>query len=422
MKKIFFILLIICSLNGFSQYDRYFEDRCLRIDYFHSGNIDHEYFRPDELIEKKIWAGSKTNLIDNFDYGKIRIMVYEKQTSKLIYSRTYSSLFEEWRTTKEGRGSCGNFSETALIPYPKVLVNVVFQSRDSLNRWNSIDSITINTKKDIILKPKKNSSEIIQLHNSGNVNEKLDIAIIADGYTSAELDKMKKDFEILKNAILKSQPYAKNADKINFWGIEAFSKTSGVSNPSDSFFVKSAVGCSFNSINSDRYLMTLENKLLHDQLANAAYDQIIIMCNTKKYGGGGIYNFYCTAAAGNSQVSYLIEHEFGHAFAGLADEYYTSQVSVEDFYPLNVEPWEPNITTLKNFEKKWKNMLDKTTAIPTPDIKENDNLIGVYEGGGYMSKGVYRPFRDCTMKSIHYDILCPVCLNATQRMIDFYTK
>jgi hypothetical protein len=422
MKKIIFILLIICSLNGFSQFERYFEDKCLRIDYFHSGNIDHEYFRPDELIEKNIWAGSKINLIDHFDYGKIRVMVYEKQTNKLIYSRTYSSLFEEWRTTAEGKGSCGNFSETVLIPYPKVVVNVVFQSRDSLNKWHDIATQIINPKKDFILSPKTNPNEINELHHGGNVNEKLDIAIIADGYAVTDLEKMKSDFQTIKNAILKSRPYEKNADKINIWGVMAISKQSGITNPADTFYVKSAVGCSFNTINSDRYLMTLENKTLHDQLANVAYDQIIIMCNTKKYGGGGIYNFYCTAAAGNPQLSYLVEHEFGHAFAGLADEYYTSQVSVENFYPLNVEPWEPNITTLHDFEKKWKNMLDKTTAIPTPDIKENDSLIGVYEGGGYMSKGVYRAFRDCSMKSIHYDILCPVCINATQRMIDFYAK
>ncbi|MCX6232894.1 MAG: M64 family metallo-endopeptidase [Bacteroidetes bacterium] len=422
MKKIIFILLFISYLNGFSQYNRYFEDRCLRIDYFHSGNIEHEYFRPDELIEKTIWAGSKINLIDTFNYGKIRVMVYEKLTSKLIYSRTYSSLFEEWRTTTEGKGSCGNFSETVLIPFPKVVVNVVFQSRDSLNKWHDIASQIINTKKDFILKPKTSPSEINELHHGGNVNEKLDIAIIADGYTMADLEKMKTDFQTLKNAILKSKPYEKNADKINIWGVMAISKQSGVTNPSDSFYVKSAVGCSFNTINSDRYLMTMENKLLHDQLANAAYDQIIIMCNTNKYGGGGIYNFYSTVAAGNPQVNYLIEHEFGHAFAGLADEYYTSSVTVENFYPLNIEPWEPNITTLIGFDKKWKNMLDSTTVVPTPDSKENNNVIGVYEGGGYMKKGVYRPYIDCTMKSIHYDALCPVCLRATQWMIDFYAR
>ncbi len=422
MKKLLFILLIFISLNGFAQFEKYFENKSLRIDYFHSGNYEHEYYRPDELIEKKIWAGSKINLVDTFNYGKFRIMVYDTLSGNLIYSRAYSSLFAEWRTTSEGKGSCGNFSETMLIPYPKKVINIVFQSRDSLNKWQNIASQLIDPKKDFILKPKKNSNKIIPLHYSGDITQKIDVAIIADGYAKADTAKMKKDFENFKNAILKSKPFDTNIDKINIWGVATISAQSGITNPNDSFFVKTAVGSSFNSLNSDRYLMTLENKTLHDQLANVAYDQIIIMCNTEKYGGGGIYNFYCTAAASNSLANYLVEHEFGHAFAGLGDEYYTSSVTVEDFYPLTIEPWEPNITTLVNFETKWKNMLDKNTAIPTPATDENNNKIGIYEGGGYMSKGVYRPFMDCTMKSIRYNALCPVCVRATQWMIDFYAK
>ncbi|NVN96111.1 MAG: peptidase M64 [Bacteroidetes bacterium] len=422
MKKILFILLLFISLKGYSQFDNYFENKTLRIDYFHSGNYEHEYYRPDELIEKDIWAGSKINLVDTFDYGKFRIMVYDTLSGKLIYSRAYSTLFAEWRTTAEGKGSCGNFSETMLIPFPKKVINVVFQSRDSLSKWQNIASQVIDTKNEFILKPKKSSNEIIPLHYSGDVTQKLDIAIIADGYTKKDIEKMKKDFENFKDYLLKSKPFDKNIDKINIWGDAAISAESGITNPVDTFVAKTILGTSFNTINSDRYLMTLENKTLHDQLSNVAYDQIIIMCNTKKYGGGGIYNFYCTAAAGNAQSEFLLQHEFGHAFAGLADEYYTSEVSVEDFYPLTIEPWEPNITTLVNFESKWKNMLDKNTPVPTPAVNENNKITGVYEGGGYISKGVYRPFIDCTMKSAHANLFCPVCKRAIQWMIDFYSK
>lgn len=233
---------------------------------------------------------------------------------------------------------------------------------------------------------------------------------------------MKKDFEKFNKYLLQANPFNENANKINIWSVAAISTQSGITDPNDTFYVKTAVGCSFNTIKSDRYLMTLENKTLQDALANVAYDQIIIMCNTEKYGGGGIYNFYCTAAAGNSVANFLVQHEFGHAFAGLGDEYYTSEVSVEDFYPLKVEPWEPNITTLVNFEGKWKNMLNKFTPIPTPATEENTKIIGVYEGGGYMSKGVYRPYLDCTMKSVKYNAYCPVCKRATQWMIDFYAR
>ncbi|MFZ4401594.1 MAG: M64 family metallopeptidase [Bacteroidales bacterium] len=422
MKKILFILLLFISLKGNSQFDKYFENKTLRIDFFHSGNYEHEYYRPDELIEKKIWAGSKINLIDTFDYGKFRILIYDTLSGNLIYSRGYSSLFAEWRTTAEGKGSCGNFSETMLIPFPKKVINIVFQSRDSLNKWQTIASQFVDTAKEFIVKPKKNSNEIIPLHFSGEVSEKLDIAIIADGYTKDDKLKMLKDFETFKNSILNSAAFEKNTGKINIWGVAAVSLESGITDPIDTFKVKTAVNSSFNTLYSDRYLMTLDNKTLHDQLCNSAYDQIIIMCNTKKYGGGGIYNFYCTAAAGNSQINFLLQHEFGHAFAGLADEYYTSEVTVEDFYPLNIEPWEPNITTLVNFKSKWGNMLDKNTEIPTMAVKENDSKTGVYEGGGYISKGVYRPFMDCTMKSARAQSFCPVCKRAILWMLDFYAK
>ncbi len=422
MKRILFILLICISLKGFTQFDNYFENKSLRIDYFHSGNYEHEYYRPDEVIEKYIWAGSKINLIDTFDYGKFRIMVYDTLSGNLIYSRAYSTLFAEWRTTAEGKGSCGNFSETMLIPFPKKVIKVIFQSRDSLNKWQNIASQLIDPKKEFILKPKKNSNKIIPLHYSGDVTKKLDVAIIADGYAKTDVKKMKKDFENIKNYLLESQPFDKNKDKINIFGIAAISSESGITDPANSFTVKTTVGSSFNTLNSGRYLMTMNNKTLHDQLANVAYDQIIIMCNTEKYGGGGIYNFYSTVAAGSSRANYLVRHEFGHAFAGLADEYYTSEVTVENFYPLSIEPWEPNITTLVNYENKWKNMLDKNTPVPTPAIEDNNNTVGVYEGGGYVSKGVYRPFMDCTMKSTRSNGFCPVCVRATQRMIDFYAK
>ena len=422
MKKLFFISLICLSFNGFAQFEKYFEKKTLRIDYFNSGNIEHEYYRPDEFIEKNAWSGSEINLIDTFNFGKFRIMVYDTLSGNLIYSRGYSSLFAEWRTTEEGKGSCGNFSETVLIPYPKKVINLVFQSRDSLNNWQNVASQLIDPQKEMILKPKNNQNEILPLHYSGDITKKLDIVIIADGYTKSEVEQMKKDFETFKNYLINAQPFNLNTDKINIWGVAAISSQSGITNPRDSIKVKTAIGSSFNTLYSDRYLMTLENKTLHDQLANATYDQIIIMCNSKKYGGGGIYNFYCTAAAGNAQANFLIQHEFGHAFAGLADEYYTSDVTVEDFYPLNIEPWEPNITTLVNFDAKWKNMLDKNTAVPTPVEDTNKNLTGVYEGGGYISKGVYRPFMDCTMKSVRADAFCPVCKRAIQQMIDFYAK
>jgi hypothetical protein len=422
MKNILFIILLSTTLYANAQFDDFFTNKTLRIDYIRSGDIKSESFKLDILLEKKLWAGSTINLIDTFNYGKCMVEVYDLVSSKLIYSRGYSTLFEEWRTTAEGKTMKKNFSETVLIPYPKKAVKIIFKSRDSINIWHKRDSITTNPSKEILVKPIQSNNKIVKLHYSGEPHSKLDIAIIADGYSLSDSTKMKEDMKRFVSYLLNASPFDKNKNKINIWGVETISAESGITDPILKSYKKTAIGSSFNAIGSDRYLMTLENKTLHDQLANVAYDQIIIMANTNKYGGGGIFNFYCTAAAGDLHADFLIQHEFGHSFAGLGDEYYTSDVTVENFYPLSVEPWEPNITTLIQFGKKWKTMLDKDTPIPTPMIKAYEKTVGVFEGGGYMSKGVYRPYMDCTMKSVLYNSYCPVCKRAVVSMIDFYSK
>jgi hypothetical protein len=422
MKKILLILLFSNALIANAQFKNYFVEKTLRIDIIRSGNYQTESITIDQLIEKKNWAGSNINLIDTFNYGKYMVEVYDNSSLKLIYSRGYSTLFAEWRTTAEGKLVKKSFSETVLIPFPKKTINIVFKSRDSLNLWHNVDSVIVNPDKENILKPKENSNKILKLHYSGDYKSKLDIAIIADGYNATDSIKMKEDLKRFASYILNASPFDKNKSKINIWGVASISKESGITDPISKTFKNTAIGASFNTIGSDRYLMTLENKTLHNQLSNVAYDQIVIMVNTEKYGGGGIYNFYSTAAAGDSRADFLLQHEFGHAFAGLGDEYYSSEVSVENFYPLTVEPWEPNITTLVLFGKKWKSLIDKKTPVPTPVNKDFEKTIGVFEGGGYMAKGIYRPFTDCTMKSIIYNYYCPVCTSAVKEMIYFYSK
>lgn len=422
MKKLIFLIILCPALYANAQFSSYFADKTLRIDYIRSGDIKSESVKIDRLIEKKDWSGSKINLVDTFCYGKCMVEVIDQSSSKLIYSRGYSTLFEEWRTTAEGKKIKKSFSETALVPFPKKPVKVYFKTRDSLNIWHKTDSVIVDPLKSEILKPIENNNKIVKLHYSGDPKSKLDIAIIADGYSLSDSLKMKEDMKRFVTYLLTANPFNTNTDKINIWGVFTISKESGITDPILNSYKNTALGSSFNTIGSDRYLMTLENKTLHDQLCNVAYDQIIIMANTDKYGGGGIYNFYSTAAANDPRADFLIQHEFGHAFAGLGDEYYTSEVTVENFYPLNIEPWEPNITTLIHFEKKWKDMVDLKTPIPTPVKIGYEKTVGVYEGGGYMSRGVYRPFIDCTMKSVKYNYYCPVCVRAVQEMIDFYAK
>lgn len=423
MKKIFIICIALILCNSLkAQFNNYFENKTLRIDYFHSGNDSSEYYFMDELIEEPLWGGSQINLVDTFNYGNYKFIAHDSASGKIIFSKGYSSLFAEWRTTDEGKITKKAFSETITMPYPKNTIVALFYSRDRQNNWVKKSEYVINPKNYFISHEHKNKSECLKILNNGDPSKKVDIVIIPDGYTKDQMGKFKKDCDKFTGYLFGASPYKENKNNFNIWAINIASVDSGPDIPALDRWSNTAVGTSFYTFDSERYLMTKENKALHDVAANAPYDQIIILVNSDKYGGGGIYNFYCTVSSDNDYSNYVVTHEFGHQFGGLGDEYYTSQVSTNGLYPPNVEPWEPNLTTLVHFDKKWKNMVQKNTPVPTPNSDQYKDLIGVFEGGGYEAKGVYRPMYDCSMKSISYNNFCPVCKKALQNMIDFYTK
>ncbi len=420
MKIHILILFLFVNLLGYAGFEDHFENKTLRIDYYHSGNDTVEFYAIDELIEEPCWGGSKVNLIDKFDYGKYKFEVSDLKSEELIYSRGYSSLFAEWQTTKEAETTWRSFQESIVFPFPKNKVRVDFYSRNKKNEWVKrfeylIDPNSIFIKKEDLVEHDK-----FKVHYSGDPATRLDIVIIPDGYTKKQMKKFKKDCERFKNALLGAAPFDDNVEKINIWGVKAISMESGPDEPGNNIWKNTSVNTNFHTFGSERYLTTKDYKEVRDIAAYTPYDQIYILVNTKKYGGGGIYNFYSVCSSDNEKSDFVFIHEFGHALAGLGDEYYTSDVAVEDFYPLDVEPWESNLTTLIDFESKWKDKLSNDTPIPTEVNDSNKKLLGVYEGGGYKAKGVYRPMIDCTMKSTSYNNFCPVCKTAIQEMIEFY--
>jgi hypothetical protein len=422
MKKIFFLSLLALTIGAQAQFKDNFRNKTLRIDYIHSGSAEAEYYVFDTLYIEKYWGGSTANLIDEFDYGNHKFEVYDAATNELLYSRGFSSLFREYQATPEGETSCKAFDETIVLPFPKNAVNIVFFSRLEDMSWRKEFILPVDPKTRNIQKNDRKKFKASKVHYSGKPNEKLDIVIIAEGYTAEEMEKFDQDCERFKGYILESAPYKQNMDKINIWAVRSISEESGTDLPGEDIWKNTVVGTNFYTFGSERYLTTEDMISVRDVAANAPYDQIFILVNHEKYGGGGIYNYYSLGTSDNSAGDFLFQHEFGHAFAGLGDEYYTSDVAVEDFYPLDIEPWEPNITTLSDFDSKWKNMVSSSTPVPTPADDKYKTTVGVYEGAGYVAKGVYRPYIDCTMKSVIYDAFCPVCTRGIQRMIDFYAK
>jgi len=419
LMTFFFCASVIYSQVAF---DDYFVNKTLRFDYFHTGDKENDSYSFDEMIEEPVWGGSRINLIDKFDYGTYKFFVYDVTTNNLIYSGSYSTLFSEWQTTDEALKTVKTFSETVVFPYPKNKVRLEFYSRDNKNKLEKKFEYEADPANYFIRKERRHEYPNFSVHNSGDPSVKIDVVIIPDGYTKEQMDQFRKDCTKFSGYLFNSTPFKENKDKFNIWGVEAPSPDSGTDIPASNIWRKTLLNTTFYTFDLDRYCMTSDNKSVRDIAANAPYDQIYILVNSEKYGGGSIFNHYSVSVNTNPYEEYVFVHEFGHGFGFLADEYYTSDVAYNEFYPLDVEPLEQNLTTLVDFESKWKNMIAKDTPVPTPNDKKYKDVVGLFEGGGYIEKKIYRPELDCTMKSISVNNFCEVCKKALMEMIEFYSK
>ncbi len=422
MKKLFLLLFLSSILSAQVKFNDYFSDKTLRLDYYHAGTHDTEAIYFDRLFEEPYWGGSLVNLIDTFQYGAYLLKVSDKKGEKLLYSRGYSTLFREWQTTEESKKIAKAFPESVIFPFPKDTVIVQIFSRDSLNRYRLIFTYTVDPYNYFIRKNNEKIYPSFKVHYSGNPNKKLDIVFLPEGYTKGEMSDFKKDCNKFKNYLFRYSPFKENEKKINIWAVLAPSEQSGTDIPKDSVWKRTLLNSSYYTFDSERYLMTEDYKSVRDVAASVPYDQIYILVNSSKYGGGAIYNYYSMTAAKNKKARQIFVHEFGHGFGGLGDEYYDSEVSYQNFYNLKVEPWEPNLTTLVNFSKKWKDLVPKGVPIPTPATEKYKNVTGVFEGGGYAEKGVYRPSENSIMRSFTSDEFNEASERALQRLIDFYSK
>jgi len=421
--KVLSILLLTFStiLNAQIIFNMYFHDKQTRLDYFHSGNAEIDSYSFDELIEEPYWGGSKVNLIDTINYGKFMFFVRDYKSGKLIYSRGYSSLFEEWQTTEEAKEIDRTFTETLVFPYPKDSVVVEIHDRDRKNNFRKRQEFIVDPNSYFVKKERLNESEKFKVHYSGNSSTKLDIVFIPEGYTNEEMPKFRSDCKKFAGYLFEYEPFSDYKESINIWGIISPSNESGIDVPGDSVWKSTILNSTFYTFDSERYLMTMDNKSVRNYASNAPYDQIYILVNSDKYGGGSIYNYYSTTVVENVYSRKIFIHEFGHGLAGLADEYYTSDVAYRDFYPLDVEPWEPNITTLVDFESKWKHLIGDA-KIPMETEGKDLLDIGVYEGGGYVEKGVYRSTPSSLMKGWDVNTFNQVCKDAIEKIIRFYSE
>jgi len=439
----------------------------LRLDYFHTGNSKQEYFSLDRVVQEPLpWPGNPSHPIDDSQLGNYIFEVHDRASDRLLYSRAFSSIFAEWSTTEEAEHANRTFSESFRFPRPASPVRLFLKERQG-GVFYAVWSTDIDPSDKFIDSSRPPSpGPLLEILKSGDPTTKVDLLILGDGYTAAERPKFEKDARRFSDTLFATSPFRERRNDFNVWGLCPPAAESGISRPSTGVHRRTPLGTTYDTFDSERYVLTTDNHALRDAASYAPYEFIEILVNNETYGGGGIFNLYATLAADSDWAAYLGVHEFGHHFAGLADEYYTSDVAYQS-PGKRLEPWEPNVTALLDTAKlKWKDLVAADTPIPTPWHKDEfetysraiqvrrreirasgkpesemnklfheeklheDELlasdkyagkVGAFEGANYQAKGYYRPQVNCIMFT-RDDKFCGVCSRAIEKIIAMYAQ
>lgn len=424
IKKILFTLAIAIPIIATSQvkFDDYFTDKTLRFDFMLAGNSEKTIAYPVGMKEEPGWGGSLKNLVDPFNFGNLRYEIYDIESGKLIYSKGYGSLFQEWQTTGEAKIMERSFYEVATFPFPLKQVKFVLVKFEKDGTYSRVYETVIDPESYFITSEPVINAGYTKIVDSGDPHNCLDIAFIAEGYTAGEMEKFRSDVKRLADILFSYAPFNEFSDRINIWAVEAISDESGTDIPGEGIYRNTVLNSSYYTFDVARYLTTFDIKSVNDYAAVVPHDNIVVLINSERYGGGGMYNYYSGTTSDHILTPQVFTHELGHGLAGLADEYYSSAVAYDEFYPLSVEPWEPNITTMVDFDRKWKGMIKKSTPTPTPAEESYAGVVGLFEGGGYSAMGIFRPQLNCRMKSNEAEEFCKVCQAALRNVIKYYTE
>lgn len=404
-------MLLLTAVGATAQdFDRYFQDKTLRIDYIFSGDRNTQHLALDELMVEPRWYGKRRRLAEVPVEGNGQITVRDHRTGRVIYRNSFSTLFQEWQQEPEALHTTKAFENVFLVPMPRDTADVTVDLRD--NRRQVCARFTHQVvPTDILIRPigQHGVTPYELLQQAADTANCIHLAYLAEGYRAEEMGTFIADARAAMEALFEHEPFKSSRSRFNIVAVKSPSAESGASNPGKGIWKNTALHSHWYTNYSERYLTTSHLKDMHDLLAGTPYEHILVLVNSDGYGGGGILNSYILSTTRNAWAKPVVVHEFGHSFAGLADEYAYDAEPV-DLYPLDVEPWEKNITTRVDFRDKWENLLGK------------DKAAGFYEGAGYKLKGVYRAYEDCRMRTNETPEFCPACRQALQALIDFYTR
>lgn len=468
------LLAVVLTLGATPEsppsFESAFTGKGLRVDLLHVGNAYGESFIVPRISAEPLWSGPRTDAVDQLGLGPARYRLVDARTGGLLYSRGYATVFLEWITTAAGRGAPRSFEEVVRIPEPRKPVDLILDVRNDDGTWRPVFRYRIDPADPAIDRRLPRAlGQVGSVGGTGDPTKRLDILMIGDGFRADESVRFALSAARGAHALKRVEPFKSRGDDLNFWTLLVPAARSGIGDhaTTDGSF-DNPFGSHYHAFGLPRYVLTCEERRIREAAAQIPYDVIIILINEERYGGGGLYNLWSTCSAGNPAADYLLVHEFGHNFAALADEYYTSAVAYENVNPPDVEPWEPNITALHDPKRlKWRSLATKGVPLPTPwdqktfdsaehayqkerrrlrDIRAPEqaltklaathqavldrmlssepyeHAIGAFEGGGYRAKGIYRPALDCIMFSRRQQTFCRVCEHHLSKVLDTYVR
>jgi hypothetical protein len=434
----------------------------LRVQYVHTGTATEERFALRDVVREGAWPGPPSGNVDDGRHGVYRVEVRDAASGAVVFAQGFASIFGEWMTTAEAKSIARGFDESVRFPEPAGPVDVAISKRGADGAYKTVWTVRVDPKAPWIDRSAPPAgARVWAVQESGPPAEKVDLLLIGDGYTAAERDKWHRDAKRLAESLFAVSPFRERRRDFNVWAIDVASDESGVSRPSDGVYRRSALRATYDAFGSERYVLAFDDARVREVAAAAPYDFIEIVVNDRKYGGGGIHNLYATVSADNEFTPYVFVHEFGHHFAALGDEYYTSSTAYEAAKG-RPEPPDPNVSADPR-APKWKDLVAAGTPLPTPWPKEEfergqkayqerrakiradkrpesemealfrqekarstallapfTGKVGAFEGAMYESTGYYRPEADCIMFTRDDVPFCAVCRRAIEATIDRY--
>ena len=410
-------------------------------------------FELERIRYEREWPGRRDRLIDGRDWGDYRLSVHRSDREEPLFQQGFD-------TSLGAHARSATTQLSVRFPLPLRPVRATIEKRRGESAFGAISSFDIDPAAEILDRSQvPSAARVDTILQSGAPEAKVDVAILGDGYREGEYAKFAADAARAAGYLFSIGPLQSRRGDFNVRSVFAPSAESGVTDSYLGLKKDTALRCAYGSAAAERTLVAEDNRAVREIASAVPYDFLLILANARRYGGSAYFGGPAVVAIDSARARYLVIHEFAHAMAGLADEYYMP-VADGPVYRGNIEPWQPNVTIAPE-RGKWSDLLPEAPR-PTPWNKtEYDRRFaayvqrynslreagageavieklmqdesrrqaallarnadprrrGCFEGANGYARGMFRSGADCVMFSLQTEYFCAACSGAMERTI-----